>query len=391
MPSDFIIIGAGVAGPVAALRLLQDGHRCRIYERTASPQTIGGAVNLAPNGMRLIARLGVADEVRRAGCDVPQMSVLDETGARLGDFPNTSRDGFVGIRIMRSELQRVLLAEVRARGCEVYFGKALAEITERGGDGRVVARFKDGSQAEGEYLIGADGIHSATRAYVAGDITPEFAKQSLVYGILPAEDVPHVDFAAFPPTSGVFARRGFFASAFTDNERTRMYWITAKKKEVAERTEDGDVIRAEELDRFKALYKPIPELIAATNEFFSWPVYELPVLERWHEGRVVLVGDAAHALPPNQGQGVSQAFEDVFVLARVIAHGAGFRRYEELRMPRIAKLRKTIKAQSREHERGPWAQVFITWAFWLFLKVAAVLSLVWEWDNFAYDPDRERI
>src|SRR3569833_2892293 len=115
MPSDFIIFGAGVAGPVAALRLLQDGHRCRIYERTASPQTIGGAVNLAPNGMRLIARLGVADEVRRAGCDVPQMSVLDETGARLGDFPTTSRDGFVGIRIMRSVLQMVLLAEVRAR------------------------------------------------------------------------------------------------------------------------------------------------------------------------------------------------------------------------------------------------------------------------------------
>src|SRR3569833_1834231 len=120
MPSDFIIIGAGVAGPAAALRLLQDGHMCSIYERTASPQTFGGAVNLAPNGMRLIARLGVADEVRRAGCAVPQMNVLDETRARLGDFPNTNQDGFVGNKNKRTKLQRVLLAEVRARGCEVY-------------------------------------------------------------------------------------------------------------------------------------------------------------------------------------------------------------------------------------------------------------------------------
>lgn len=391
MPSTYLIIGGGIAGPVAALRLAQDGHRCTVYERAARPHTIGGAINLAPNGLRLLSRLGIGDEVRRRGCAVPAFDVRDEGGAALGSVANASRDGlFPGVRIMRSALQEVLLAEVARRsGVAVEFGRELVAV-EGDGDG-VVARFVDGSVAVGDYLVGADGIHSTVRGYVAADVTPEYTRQSLVYGILPTKDLPDVDFAAMPPTCAVFARRGFFAAAFTDESRSCLYWIAAKTKEVAERSSDVEKIRAEEYERFKQLYEPLPQIIAATNEFFSWPVYELPELERWYKGRVVLVGDAAHALPPNMGQGVSQAIEDVFMLARVVSHSRGFDRYEELRKPRIAKLRATIRKQTREQERGPWSQWLMTWGFWAFLKAVAVLNLFMAWDDFAYDPDTIKI
>lgn len=385
--STFLIIGAGIAGPTAAIRLAQDGHRCTIFERSAQPHTIGGAVNLAPNGVRLLSRLGVSD-IKKRGCTVQSFELRDERGGILGYVDNRSKDGFAGIRIMRSVLQEELLREARHQGVEVVFGKAFQSVREDS-DEKVIATFKDGSIAKGDFLIGADGIHSTVREYILNgrELKPRYTGQSLVYGILPTKYVAGVDYAAMHATFGVFARKGFFAAAFTDETRQALYWIAARSEAVVGKKDNPEQIRSEELERFKDLYEPIPQIISATDEFFSWPVYELPEMDNWSRGRVVLVGDAAHALPPNRGQGVSQAIEDIFLLGRVISKGLSLRRYEELRKPRIAKLRATIQGQRREQERGPWAQWFRCWAVWAGLQAMRVLGWVWEYDYFAYDPD----
>jgi 2-polyprenyl-6-methoxyphenol hydroxylase-like FAD-dependent oxidoreductase len=387
-PKTILIIGAGIAGPTAALRLTNDGYKCTVFERAPTPTTIGGAVNVAPNGMRLFERLGVGDAIRKRGCTVDAFEIMEERGGVVGRFENKSRDGFCGVRIMRSSLQEVLLGKMKEKGVEILYGKNLDSVEENGETGKVNARFLDGTVVEGDLLIGADGIHSATRHFVVGDdYKPEYSGQSLVYGIVRTDDVPGADLSTLAPTVAVFARRGFFAMAFTDESRKKLYWIAAKDRLLTETSTDADKIRSEEVERFKDLYKPLPDIISSTKEFFSWPVYELPDIPRWSKGNVVLVGDAAHALPPNQGQGLSQAVLDIFVLARVVKMGAPLKRYEDIRRPEVAKLRAQMKGSDRHVERGPWGHWARVWLFWGFLKLRSVLNLFWEWNNFGYDPD----
>lgn len=119
-----------------------------------------------------------------------------------------------------------------------------------------------------------------------------------------------------------------------------------------------------------------------------------PFARALSRGSVVLIGDAVHALPPNKGQGVSQAIEDVFVPARVVEQGRVLERYAEVRKPRVEKLREEFVMQRKEEERGLWEQWFRVWAFLGFLKVASW----WRWVSgrdplagFGYNPDEDEI
>jgi len=382
-----LIIGGGLAGPAAALRFARDGHKCVVFERASGPQSIGGAINLAPNGLRIVTHLGVGEEATKRACVVPEIEIREEKGSLLGTFSNSSKDGFTGLRIMRSDLQAVLLDEIRRQGITVNYKKNLSAIREE--NDKVIATFLDGTTAEGDMLIGADGIHSKVREYVIGDasIQPEYTGQSLIYGLLPMKDVPDIDVSSLPKTTAVFCRRGFFAAAFTNAAREKLYWFCASEKPTAEYSIDAPAIRAEATARFGSVFAPFPRVIAATTDFFAWPTFRLPELPAWHRGRVVLVGDAAHALPPNGGQGVSQALEDVVCLARVVAAGKDFAHFEELRTPRIAKLRDRRASQGREKERSEWGQWAMSWMVWSGLGVYRLYSYFWAYDMFAYDID----
>jgi 2-polyprenyl-6-methoxyphenol hydroxylase-like FAD-dependent oxidoreductase len=386
--STILFIGGGVAGPVAALRFAQDGHKCIVFERSSGPQTIGGAINLAPNGMRLMDRLGVVEEVKKRGCTIPEFQIREEKGSILGSHANTSKDGFTGVRIMRSDMQAVLLEEIKRQGIGVQYRKNLTSITEA--NGKVTATFQDDTTVEGDFLIGADGIHSKVREYVldADTIKPEYTGQSLVYGILPTSDIPEVDISSMPLTMAIFSRRGFFATAFTNESRSKLYWFSAQAKDKVEDSVDADVIRSEAEQRFKDVFDPIPRCIKATNDFFSWPTFRIARLDTWHKGRVVLVGDAAHALPPNGGQGVSQAMEDVFCLAKVIKAGKELERYEEVRFPRIDGLRGKMNDHQREKERTAWQQWVLGWSMWSALWVIYLKGwILGGVDLFNYDID----
>jgi len=383
-----LIIGGGVAGPVAALRFARDGHKCIIFERASGPQTIGGAINLAPNGFRMITTLGVGEETKKRACLVPELEIRDEKGSLLGTFANSSKDGFTGLRLMRSDLQAVLLEEIRRQGIAVNYRKNLSETREV--NGKVIATFLDGTAVEGDMLIGADGIHSKVREYVVGDssIQPQYTGQSLIYGIVPMKDVPDIDAASLPKTTAVFCKRGFFAAAFTNERRESLYWFCGSEKEQAEFSVDAAKLRAEASARFGDVFAPFPRCIEATNEFFAWPTFRLPELKSWYRGNVVLVGDAAHALPPNGGQGVSQAMEDVFCLARVVAAGKDLARFQELRAPRINKLRGNRAAQGREKEKSEWGLWATSWMVWSALSLYRVWTYFWAYDMFAYDIDK---
>jgi 2-polyprenyl-6-methoxyphenol hydroxylase-like FAD-dependent oxidoreductase len=388
--SLFIIAGAGIAGPIAALRLAQDGHRCILFERASKPHTMGGAVNVAPNGMRLLSRLGLRPEIEKQGRRVESIEFRDETGSFVGQFPSTSRDGFVSVRIMRSALQELLLEEVKKKGMEVYFGKELESISED--NGNVTATFKDGTTKTGDYIIGADGIHSKVRKYVIDDqnARPVHTKKSVIYGILDMSELPSVDAKALHPSFGVFTRKGLFFAAFTNDARSQLYWLTMKESEEVQ-LRSLDEIQAKEYERYQHVFAPVPQIISAANKFFAWEIYELPELKHWYKGKVILIGDAAHAMPPTAGQGISQAIEDCFVLARVLSKGAPLLRYEELRKARIAELKGEFKMQNKDENKGPWGHWLRVWTFWFILSIVSLVKWTGLSNSFGYDVDTVEI
>lgn len=199
------------------------------------------------------------------------------------------------------------------------FGKELADACEQGG--KMAASLKDGASEVGVFLNGED-------------VKPVHKGYSIVYGILPTENVPDVDCSSLHPTFGIFAPKGFFAAAFTDNDRSQLYWLSVKASKPGQKL-SSDEIRSQEHERCKEVFFPVSQIIEATNIFFAWDIYELPPFWRRSQSSAVLIGDAAHALPPNKRQRVSQAIENVFVLVRVIEAGSELERYAGVRTPRV--------------------------------------------------------
>src|SRR5215212_1712986 len=163
-----LVIGGGIAGTVTAIALREAGIEAVVYEaydRTADG--IGSFLSLAVNGLDALHPFDLDNVVRSKGFDTPRMTMQSGTGKVLADFPNgvALPNGMVSQTIKRSDLYTALRDEAVRRGVPIEYGKRLvaAENTTGGG---VVARFEDGSQAEGDLLIGADGLHSRARRII---------------------------------------------------------------------------------------------------------------------------------------------------------------------------------------------------------------------------------
>jgi 2-polyprenyl-6-methoxyphenol hydroxylase-like FAD-dependent oxidoreductase len=178
----------------------------------------------------------VFQDISQQGCVAPSFELRTECGALLGYFSNSSADGYSGVRIMRSELHQILLEKLRGKGVKVLFGMSLGSVREE--DGKVTASFNDGTMTEeAGFLVDADGIHSKVRKYVTHpqELLPEYTGTALVYGILNTNVLPEWTVSSMHATSGDFGRKEFFASAFCDMVRTRLYWISSVTKGRAEK------------------------------------------------------------------------------------------------------------------------------------------------------------
>src|SRR5262245_60018390 len=160
-----LIIGGGIGGPVAAMALARAGIEAAVYEGADAPADYAGLFfNISSNGLDVLHTLDVDAAGRTDGVPVPRTVLWSGTGRRLGEVANGIRlpDGTVSAAIRRGLLQRLLREEAERRGVKVEFGKRL-DTYQLGDHGKVLARFTDGTTAEGTMLVGADGIHSATR------------------------------------------------------------------------------------------------------------------------------------------------------------------------------------------------------------------------------------
>lgn len=394
-----IIIGGGIAGPVTAIALQQAGIEAAVYE--AYPQSsngLGGGMSIAPNGLDALDVIGVGDMVRPAGQDMTGIVMQDWKGRRLGEFGNPP--GVPPMQFFyRSDLQSALETAARQRGIRIEYGKRLVKVTET--PQGVTAHFTDGTQATADILIGADGIRSTVRSLIAPD-APEPRYAGLIsFGA-------RVDEAGLPSTGGKmlmsFGKRAFFgyqvlgsAAIWFVNLPHAEPMTTAQARETA--PEQWLPLLTEQ---FAADGTPAAELISRTNPadlLIVGPMENMPRVPVWSKGRMVLVGDSAHAPSSSSGQGASLAIESAVQLARCLRdlpYDQAFAAYEAERRPRVERIIRETTHKNSAKAAGPVGRFINAWALRIFTSLAKPERMAWmfdyriDWDAPASDAHPKR-
>ena len=339
-----VVIGCGIGGPVVAMALKKVGIDATVFEaHDGSAEFVGSFLNTASNGLDALKAIDASNDVLARGFPTPRMVMWSGSGKRLGEVANGLRlpDGTVSITVDRGHLHGALHREALQRGIRIEQGKTL--VSAEPSDSGVTARFADGTQAHGDLLIGADGIHSRTRHLVnPAAPVPRYTGQLSLGGrargmmLTPTPETFHM----------IFGRRAFFG--YSVREHGEVYWF-ANMGWADETTREsmGSLSPAEWkrtlVDLFEEDAGPACDIINATaDEIAAFPIYDMPVVPRWHRDAMVILGDAAHATSPSSGQGASLAIEDAIVLAKCLRDcddvARAFATYERLRRPRVERV-----------------------------------------------------
>ncbi|KAF2730578.1 FAD/NAD(P)-binding domain-containing protein [Polyplosphaeria fusca] len=343
-PMNILILGGGIAGLTTALALTKYAPanlvpKITIFEVRPEPATMGGAVNLTPNALRLLHHLGALQEIRArdygkeclavqvfelySGQQLAESSFAGPEGKGLGSPP------FTGLRITRGDsLKGVLAAIEKHPNITLTCGKKTVDIHED--DEGVRLTFADGSTAHGDVLVGCDGIHSVTRLkHVEPSRTSTYSGICNAFGFAPRRTLPDNSSQLEPVhfhTSGMnFGRRGILLTSFHDRAEESVYvGALMPMPNIASRDgwkaagADADAVRQEMRSRYEgAKHEVISHFIDDAEDLFLWPVFTLSKGGKWATQRTMLIGDSAHAMPP-QGESTGIVFEDGVLFARCL-------------------------------------------------------------------------
>ena len=316
-----IVVGGGIAGLSAAIGLRRSGHQVIVLERAPRIDPIGAGLTLFGNGMSALDRLGMRDTVAAQGALAKGSAILTREGRELARVPRDLLEGSIAIH--RADLQR----ELAAAAGDVRLGAEITAVEQH--DDGIVARGADGSEEWGDLLVGADGLGSVLRSAIA-DVEPRYAGYTAWRGVAPVPVEP----GRLTESWGVGERFGLVDIACAGT-----YWFATKNAPEGE-PDEPEGKKAEIVRRFSGWHEPIAAIADSADEgaILRNDVYYLEPLPRWSEGRLVLVGDAAHATTPGVGQGAAQAIEDAVVLADRLAAGGSLGtalgEHEAIRRPR---------------------------------------------------------
>jgi salicylate hydroxylase len=310
-----VIIGAGVGGLTLALLLRQRGITAEVLEQSAELHEVGAAVGLAANATRVLQRLGLGEGLAQISAEPTRLIHRD---GRDGHPVAASEDSqwyrdtfgapFFGTH--RIAFQR-LLAD--ALGPEhLHLGCRAEVLTEIGQGVRV--RCASGATFEASVVVGADGVHSLTREWVTGGDDPVYSGTSGFRGLVPAERLsrlpdpgalqfwmgPGAHLLHYPIDGGNVIN--FLAVVDEPPQWTVPGWME-------------QAVPGAHLEAFAGWHPAVTEMIGAVPQSPRWGLFTRRPLTRWNRGPVVLLGDAAHAMLPHQGQGANQTIEDAVVLA----------------------------------------------------------------------------
>jgi 2-polyprenyl-6-methoxyphenol hydroxylase-like FAD-dependent oxidoreductase len=326
-----IIVGGGISGLSLALSLHQVGIGCRVYEAVPVLSPLGYGINLQPNAIRELTALGLGDKLAAAGVLTQELAFYNKHGQLIWTESRGKAAGYrwPQISISRGELHKILLGAIHDRlGAQaVVTGHRLTSFEERGG--KVIARFADpagvpAGEAEGDLLIGADGIHSAVRAHFYPGEKAVFDGYLHYRGIVEAE--PYLTGASMAVVGHRYHRAILYPIMKRPNGRVLINWLAYTKIPPGSPPLEAWDTAADKqacVDCYKGWTYPwldVCGLFAATppEAVLQLPNVDRDPIPRWSFGRVTLIGDAAHPMQPVGAQAGSQAVVDGRVLAAAL-------------------------------------------------------------------------
>ncbi|MEU4645468.1 FAD-dependent monooxygenase [Micromonospora sp. NPDC023814] len=342
------IVGAGMGGLALAVALQEAGIDYQIYERAPRPTEIGAGIHVAPNGVRLLTRLGLAGRLDEIGArPVAIESRRWQDGTVLGRTPLDAefeqRYGRPYYVVHRIALHQELLRLVQPS--RLHCDRTCVAVTDHG-DGAEI-RFADGTAVTADLVVGADGIRSVVRRAVLRDF-PVYSGYVAFRGLVRAADAPFV----FPEPRLVLwlGPERHVVSYPISADFINLVAVTP----VSRWTHDAWSVPGD-LDRLRHAYHgwddSVRTLLGGLTAVTEWALYDQDPADSWGTGRVTLLGDAAHALLPFVAQGANMAFEDAVVLTACLRAApenvpGALRRYEDLRRPRTARIQGEARANA---------------------------------------------
>jgi 2-polyprenyl-6-methoxyphenol hydroxylase-like FAD-dependent oxidoreductase len=366
-----IIVGGGIAGTACAIALHKAGISADVYEaHTDGADDLGAFLTIMHNGMDALHAIDVHNAVIDVSFPAADVEFYGSDGQLLSRQPMGSDCGtlLTPRTIRRSALYTALHEQLRRRGGHITHGKRLYDV-ETPSEGGVRVTFEDGTQAQADLLIGADGIHSTARTLLNPTAQkPRYTGLNIVYGYTPNSPVPTPD-ATYRMITG---SRAYFG--YTTDPRQCSWWFARIPGDELDR----DTLASTSVEtwkrRFATLFAedetPAAKIIqAAEDDVTVGNAYDVPTTERWHNDTTVLIGDAAHAASPAAGQGASMALEDAVILAQCLRdlpdRVNAFRVFEAIRRERVERLvvisadQGASQASAEDVQRRPQSRAWL--------------------------------
>ena len=332
-------------GLPAGVALGQAEATATVFEQAAELRPVGAGIVLAANGMAALARVGCDEAVRSSDCALQAFELRSRRGAVLMRYSLAAIEQDLGqptVAIHRTDLHTILATRLGAD--RLRLGASLTRFDQTRDD--VGVQFADKSTERSNVLIGADGVHSTVRAQLLRDGPARNAGYTAWRGVAPPGD------ASLPSDEAIggFGRGSEVGIVPIGGDR--YYWY-ATANLPADAAESPDGRKAELLRRFDGRFEPVQSVIEATDpdRILRNDIFERVPSDRWDPGRVTLLGDAAHPMTPNLGQGAGPAIEDAVVLEHCVAQDSDAtgarRRYERRRMPRTAAVVRGSRVSGR--------------------------------------------
>ena len=339
------IIGAGLGGATLGCLLGRAGFDVTVYEQAPGFERIGAGIHLSPNLIKIARRLGIEQALVAGGIVLDTFYSRDwQSGETLFQLSlgaeGEARYGAPYLTAHRGDLHKHLIDALDDR--LVRFGKRLAAI-ERGG-ARPRLLFEDGTAAEADIVVGADGVKSKVREVLAGP-----SRETYIGSVAHRVMVPIERLNGFRPAACTkwWGQGRHILIYDITRARDEVYVVSScpepglKDLRTSIPCEPGEVLGA-----FAAFHPEVRAVLEAAESATKWPIFDVDNMENWSDGRIVLLGDSCHATRPYMAMGAAMAMEDAAVLARCIIDvgdadpADAFAVYERLRIPRTKRVQE---------------------------------------------------